>query len=213
MKKLYVFGDSFSDENIISNNKSYIVWKGYTPKTFHQIISEKLGLEVVNFAKNYGMDNYTIFHQICDNINNMDDSIVIINWSEIMRFRMVDTSTGKWRTILGPYSMRLKKGLPFVNGIPNDTILTTIQNRKHKLWITEINSWIEIINKALKDNVVVHWGWSNVIYRETITEETNGEVEDFHYSEKGHLDLAEWILEQINKGGYHKSPYLESSIL
>lgn len=213
MKRLYVFGDSFTDENIISNNKSYIKWKGYTPKTFHQIISEKLELEVINFAKSYGMDNYTIFHQICDNIDELDNSIVIINWSEIMRFRMVDISTDKWRSILGPYSIRTKKGLPFVNGVDDETILNTIKNRKHKLWITEINAWINLINKALKDSIVIHWGWSNVKYRETITEETKGEVEDFHYSEKGHLQLAEWMLIQIENGGYYKSPFLEPSMI
>lgn len=213
MKRLYVFGDSFSDENIISNNKSYVEWKGYIPKTFHQIISDRLGLEVVNFAKNYGIDNYTIFNQICDNVDNMDGSIVVINWSEIVRFRMVDTSTHKWRSVLGSNSMRIKKGLPFVNGMQNNTILDVIENRNHKLWITELNSWIKIINKALKNSIVIHWGWSNANYRETITEETNGKIEDFHYSENGHLDLAEWILKQIDNGGYHKSPYLETSIL
>ena len=213
MKRLYVFGDSFTDAKIISNNKSYIQWKGYTPKTFHQIISEKLSLEVVNFARDYGIDNYTIFNHICDNIDSMDDSIVIINWSEPMRFRMVDTSTQKWRSILGPHSMRIQRGLPFVNGVPNDTVLNTIENRKNKLWITEVDSWINIINKALKNSIVIHWGWSNVTYRETITEETNGEVIDFHYSEKGHSQLADWIMVQIENGGYHKSPYSEISIL
>jgi hypothetical protein len=213
MKKLYVFGDSFTDANIISNNKSYIQWKGYTPKTFHQIISEKLNLEVVNFARDYGIDNYTIFNQICDNINYMDNCVVIINWSEIIRFRMVDTSTQKWRSVLGKTSTRSMRGLSFVNGISNETILDTIQNRNHKLWITEINSWINIINKALKDSIVVHWGWSGHTHRETITQETNGEVDDFHYSEKGHQQLADWIMVQIENGGYYKSPYSESSIL
>lgn len=213
MKKLYVFGDSFTDANIISNNKSYIKWKGYTPKTFHQIISEKLNLEVVNFAKDYGIDNYTIFNQICDNINYMDNCIVIINWSEIIRFRMVDGSTQKWRSVLGKNSIRSMRGLPFVNGVSDTTILDIIENRNHKRWITEIDSWINIINKALKDSIVVHWGWSGDIHRETITEETNGEVEDFHYSENGHQQLADWIMIQIENGGYYKSPYSESSIL
>lgn len=207
MKRLYVFGDSFTDANIISNNKSYLQWKGYTPKTFHQIISEQLDLEVVNFSKSYGMDNYTIFQEICNNINEMDDSIVIINWSEPIRFRMVDTSTQKWRTIIPESVMRLKKGLPYVNGVKNDTIDDTFLNRENQLWLSEINSWITIINKALSNSVVVHWTWYNNKERETITEETNGDVVDFHYSEKGHQQLSDWILEQIKNGGYSKSPF------
>ena len=213
MKRIYVFGDSFTDANIISNNKSYLQWKGYTPKTFHQIISKKLDLEVVNFSKSYGMDNYTIFQEICDNINQMDGSIVIINWSEPIRFRMVDTSTQKWRTIIPSSVMRLKRGLPYVNGVMNETIDDIFINRENQLWLTEINSWINIINKALLNCTVVHWTWYNNTERETITEETNGDVVDFHYSEKGHLQLSEWILKQISDGGYIKNPFLSTSIL
>lgn len=213
MKKLYVFGDSFTDANIISNNKSYLQWKGYTPDTFHQIISKELNLEVVNFSKSYGMDNYTIFQEICNNINQLDNSIVVINWSEPIRFRMVDTSTQKWRTIIPESTMRLKRGLPYVNGVMDKTIDDIFINRENKLWITEINSWIDIINKALCNNIVIHWSWYNNTERETITEETNGIVNDFHYSEKGHQQLSKWILEKIKNGGYTKSPFLNASIL
>ena len=213
MKRLYVFGDSFTDTNIISNNKSYLKWKGYTPKTFHQIISEKLNLKVSNFSKSYGMDNYTIFQEICDNINDIGNSIVIINWSEPIRFRMVDTTTQKWRTIIPLYDMRLKKGLPYVNGVKNETINDVFLNRQNHLWLKEVNSWINVINKALSNNIVIHWSWYGSTERETITEETNGEVVDFHYSEKGHQQLAEWILTQIEKGGYIKSPFLQTSLL
>ena len=213
MKRLYVFGDSFTDANIISNNKSYIEWKGYTPKTFHQIISEQLNLEVNNFSKSFGMDNYTIFQEICNNINEMDNSIVVINWSEPIRFRMVDTSTQKWRTIIPNSVMRLNKGLPYVNGVKNETIDDTFINRENQLWLTEINSWITIINKALSNSTIVHWSWYGNTDRETITDETNGEVVDFHYSEAGHLQLSNWILTQIQNGGYTKSPFLNSSLI
>lgn len=213
MKRLYVFGDSFTDPNIISNNKAYIKWKGYTPKTFHEIISERLNLEVNNFAKSFGMDNYTIFQELCNNINELDDSIVIINWGETTRFRMVDSVTQKWRTILHSNSMRTIKGLPFVNGMSDETIRDIFDNRKNRLWVTEINSWINIINKALSKSTVVHWTWCGEENRESITQETNGEVIDFHYSENGHRELAEWIIEQIQNGGYLKSPYANKSIL
>lgn len=213
MKKLYLFGDSFTDANIISNNKSYLQWKGYTPKTFQQIISEKLDLEIVNFSKSYGMDNYTIFQEICDNINKIDNSIVVINWSEPVRFRMVDTTTQKWRTIIPESTMRLKKGLPYVNGVLNETIDNVFLNRENQLWLTEINSWVNIINRALSNNIIVHWSWYGNNNRETILEETNGEVNDFHYSENGHLQLSTWIMEQIKNGGYHKSPYTNTSMV
>jgi hypothetical protein len=213
MKRLHVFGDSFTDANIISNNKSYLKWKGYTPKTFHEIISETLNLEVINYAKSFGMDNYTIFQHICDNVNDLDGSIVVINWSEPIRFRMVDTSTQKWKTIIPESVMRLNKGLPYVNGVINETIDNVFINRENQLWLTEINSWINLINKALHNSVVIHWSWYNNNDRETITKETNGDVIDFHYSEKGHTQLAEWIIKQIENGGSSKSPFAGTSIL
>ena len=34
---------------------------------------------------------------------------------------------------------------------------------------------------------------------QTISEETNGVIDDLHYSENGHIDLANDILNEINK--------------
>jgi hypothetical protein len=212
MKTVWVFGDSFTDKYILSNNKSYTNWKGYTPKTYHEILGEHLNLPIKNFAESYGMDNYTIFQTLCNNINEINQDIVVINWSEPIRFRLVDNVSKKWRTILPIKSLRTSKGLPQVNGVNDETILDTFTNRENQLWLTEIDSWIKIINKALSNSVIIHWTWYNNKEYQTITEETNGEVIDFHYSEKGHTDLANWILNQI-KIGTNKSPFNQNSIL
>ena len=212
MKKLWVFGDSFTDQYIISNNTRYCNWKGYVPKTFSQVISEKLNLDVVNFSKSYGMDNYTIFQQICSNSNLINNSIIIINWSEPIRFRMVDTSLEKWRTII-PSNSRANKGLPYVNGVDNHVVDGMFLNRSHSLYLDEVTNWITLINKALSNNIIIHWSWYNNTAYQTITNETNGDVIDFHYSELGHLDLANWILLQIENGGYLKSPFANTSLI
>jgi hypothetical protein len=212
MKRLFVFGDSFTDKYIISNNTKYVNWKGYTPKCYHEILGDALNLPVLNFAESYGMDNYAIFQKICDNIHNMKNDVVVINWSEPVRFRMVDTVTGKWRTILPLKSTRIAKGLPYVNGVNNETIEDIFTNRTHPLWLKEVNGWINLINKALNQCTVIHWTWYNDTSRETISEETNGEVFDFHYSEKGHKDLAEWILNQVSNGT-NNSPFIKEDIL
>jgi hypothetical protein len=212
MKAIWVFGDSFTDRYILSNNKSYIDWKGYTPKTYHEILGEKLDSPIKNFSESYGMDNYTIFQTLCDNINEINQDIVIINWSEPVRFRLVDYVSQKWRTVLPLKSTRVVRGLPYVNGVKDETVLDTFTNRENHLWLTEIDSWVKIINKALSDSIVIHWTWHNNTQFQTITEETKGEVIDFHYSEKGHIDLSNWILDQI-KIGTNKSPYKQNSIL
>lgn len=207
MGKLWFFGDSFTDRYILSNNKEYTNYKGYTPTHFTEILSKDLNLDYNNLSESYGMDNYTIFQTVCDNINYIESSdIIVIGWSEPTRFRMVDSSTGKWRTLLPTGFLRVNKGLPYVNGVDNSVVEGVFKNREHHLYLQEIESWIKLLNFALKNNKIVHWSWVNDKNRETITSETNGEVIDFHYSEKGHLDLAKDILEQLN-GSPSKNPY------
>ena len=75
-----------------------------------------------------------------------------------------------------------------------------------------IESWCDMINKALITSKVCHWTWYKNEQFQTITEETNGEVIDFHYSEKGHADLAEWVLQELKKGK-NKILYNKNSIL
>ena len=77
---------------------------------------------------------------------------------------------------------------------------------------------IKLVDKICKNNLIIHWCWdfpqsiqSNVTINllknkllslkdfETITEETRGEIVDYHYSEKGHLELSEFILKVIRK--------------
>lgn len=212
MKRLFVFGDSFTDKYIISNNTRYVNWKGYVPKCYHEILGDKLGLPVINYAKSFGMDNYTIFQELCNNIHSIKNDIVVINWSEPVRFRMVDIVTGKWRTVLPIKNTRVTKGLPYVNGVNDATIENVFTNRSHPLWLKEVDSWINIINEALHHSTVIHWSWYNDTIRETITQETNGEVFDFHYSEKGHQDLADWILKEISIGT-NKTPFNQGNIL
>lgn len=211
MKGLYIFGDSFSDKYIISNNTNYVNWKGYTPKTFHQIVSETLQLNSNIIAKG-GIDNYTIFSNICKQINSLDNSIIIIGWTDIHRFRLYDTTFQTFKPVSPNFGVRRKKGLPYINGISDNTIEELFINRDNYNWKDEVNDWCMLINKALPNSLVIHWTWSDDIKRESITEETNGDIEDLHYSEKGHLDLANWILSQI-KIGTNTSPYNLKKIL
>lgn len=211
MGKIWCFGDSFTDKYIISNNKQYTNWKGYIPKTYHEVLSDTLNLPT-NIIAEGGIDNYTIFSNVCKNINLLDDSIVIIGWTEIHRFRLYDDVYKKFKSVSPYFGHRRKKGLPYINGISDSTIEEIFINRDNQEWKDEINDWVLLINKALPNSIVIHWTWSTDDERESITKETNGVVEDLHYSEKGHLDLANWILQQIPKGS-NRNPFLNTSII
>ena len=101
--------------------------------------------------------------------------------------------------------MRKTKGLPYVNGVDDEVVEKIFENRKNFHYINEVLSWINLINKAREDRIV-HWTWFEKKDKETITNETNGLIEDLHYSEKGHLDLANEILKSF-KNSPTKNPY------
>jgi hypothetical protein len=66
-------------------------------------------------------------------------------------------------------------------------------------------SWINLINK-IRTNKLVHWTWYEKENKESITLETNGVVEDLHYSENGHIKLASEIINSFNLPPI-KNPY------
>lgn len=210
MKRLYVFGDSFSDENIISNNKSYINWKGYTPKTFHQLLSEELNIPSFVNADG-GIDNYTIFSNVCKNINQMDNSIIIIGWTDIHRFRLYDSTFQSFKSVSPTFGARRMRGFPYINGVSDSTIEEIFINRDGSIWKDEISDFVKIINKALSNSIVIHWSWATT-NRQTITEETDGNIVDFHYSENGHYYLNKFILTQL-KNGSNGNPFVNTSII
>jgi hypothetical protein len=69
----------------------------------------------------------------------------------------------------------------------------------------EVNNWIRFINLAFKDNRIVHWTAfkCNIdalyVIASRINLETNGEINDGHFSEKGHLELSEKLMSKFIK--------------
>ena len=69
MATLWTFGDSMTAGYTEGSGwaDKYIEWKGYKPKIYPEIISDKLGMELKNLAKG-GYDNYSIFETLCANV-------------------------------------------------------------------------------------------------------------------------------------------------
>ena len=80
-------------------------------------------------------------------------------------------------------------------------------HRCHTKFQEEVKDWITLLNNTFKNNSVIHWTWvcdadfgAKVIANyPTINSDTNGEIKDFHYSEKGHEYLAKTFLKILNK--------------
>jgi hypothetical protein len=211
MNKLWIFGDSFSATNKRKNierwRRDYIKWKGYTTNVWPEYINDKLNFKLINLSIS-ATDNYTIFDTIIDNIDKIEQNdIVIIGWTSTLRFRLID-KTNSFNTIRP--SSNLQKStleIPFeYNNISLNTINEILINRDTELYEWELNRFIKIINLYLKNVKILHWSpfqlqhphlkikrISDIDGLETISMETGGELNDYHYSESAHSILSEKI--------------------
>lgn len=199
MSKLWTFGDSFTESYLPKDDvvvkhwrHQYIEWKGYVPKVYGEVLSEKWGM----MLNNYGMgswDNYSIFESFCEIVDKIEkDDVLIFGWSSPERFRVVSVN-GYWKQMAPSYDRKL----PINHNLSEQTIDEIFVNRTHIKYSEEVNSWIKLINFTLKDNIVIHWTPFNSNIKahilngfEIIKKETNGIVNDGHFSEGGQLELS-----------------------
>jgi len=200
MATLWTFGDSLT-ERYTTNGWAgrYINWKGYTPKVYGEIISEKLGLRLENLGVG-GRDNYTIFQIFCDVSHKIKkDDFVIFGWSSPIRFRLAHQSNA-WKFFLSGFN----ENQSGIDGISIDTINELMINRDNIKYIEEVNSWISLIDNFLIGVKNVHWTAFDkrlkahmITNLETINVETNGEVNDSHFSEDGQAELSKILTHHL----------------
>lgn len=204
--KLWIFGDSFSagfskgptDDSTLAK---YAQLKGYEPKNYSNILSEYFDLTLMNKAI-HGADNYTIFQTFCDNSYYINDGdFLIFGWSHCDRFRIAHTVKNDWIIISSQHT----KG--YEDFISETTCIEMLSNRTNITYVEEVNSWIRLIRNCYKNNTILHWSWCDnsqpntllIDKCQTIYEDTNGNIKDPHYSEKGQQELANIIIQKIQK--------------
>ena len=189
-------------------SKDYIEWKGYTPKVYGNFVSEGLGYELKNLGKG-GSDNYAIFEAFCRAYPLIhDDDIILIGWSSCLRFRLANKH-GKWTQILPNFDNYIQD-IPYLSENTADEILV---NRSSVKYIEEVNSWIDFINAACNTKKIIHWTHFdkklNAFYFvdgiERIRNETNGLIDDSHFSENGHKEVSKELLHIIENNISFKS--------
>ena len=203
---LWIFGDSFSTpfDNKIQGqwDTEYCNWKGYIPKHFGDIIGNELGVDVKHFGIG-GIDNDTIFETVLKQVPNIrKGDMVIIGWSNVRRIRLVD-SDGKFKTIVPNF---IDDALKWFDNISKSTIEEIVVNRNHHLYKGELYTKIEFLNFFFKDMKLIQWTaflWDGIRilgfkHINTILMETNGEIEDGHYSEIGHVEISKKFIDILN---------------
>lgn len=209
MNSIWIFGDSFSapfdNPELGPWSKEYIKWKGYIPKTFGDNLSNSLNISVNHFTEG-GSDNYTIFDKIMESVPNFEKGdIVIIGWSAIVRFRLVNQEN-KFKFIIP--NMDNSK---LIMGVTQNSINEILVNRTNDMYFEEFKIRFNFLNWALKDYTLIQWTpfLSNLntvkYYKPFVKEittnirlETNGEVNDTHLSEFGHLEMTDHFMSLIN---------------
>jgi hypothetical protein len=208
MSKLWIFGDSYSEPFSKVENmwwkRDYINWKGYTPKFYGDFIFDDINLLVENNATG-GSDNHTIFESVIPFFKKINsDDIVIIGWSNTMRFRVIN-KRGHFNSV-GPLSV--SKVQPYLD-FSEESLKEMVINRGSQNYITETNNFIETFNFIFKKNKIIHWSpfmqhdeglLTTVITPknlETINDETNGVISDYHFSESSHKLLSDIFLKEI----------------
>jgi hypothetical protein len=211
MSNLFVYGCSNSEQYsaLVPWSKEYVKWKGYTPKVYGDIISYELNLNQFNYSKS-GTNNYSIFQKICETFKDITkDDVVIIQWTQVSRFRLVNRFN-EWEDFyadVSHYTEKLKK----CDDISKNTVSEILVNRTYNRYIEEIKGWEEILKNVFKNNKLLFWspfddtsGYGKILKSlETISIETNGKIDDPHFSEKGQKILSEFLLNKIENNRHN----------
>jgi len=217
MNTLWIFGDSLSDFfqpptfTFPHWRHDYIEWKGYVPKVYSEIISNKLNYNLNNKAV-AGNSNQQIFEDICKSSGEIKkNDLVIIGWTGQERFRLVDKNN-KWVNIYAHFrtkdkdekmSFFIDETIDRLDSINKETIQQILFNRSNTLYNVEIKNWISLLNLTFGEQLI-NWSWDERLSEsalviplnkfENIKTETGGELNDRHWSENGQNEMADFMV-------------------
>lgn len=221
--KLWIFGDSYSQKfsdfdkklyDPIDYRVRYYIWKGYSPMSYGEIISEKLNSHLDVFAS-AGNSNDEIFHSFIEVMGEIvEGDVVIVNWTYPNRFRIADENN-KFEKIM------IQAGCKSPNRFVSEKSLEEIGVNRNSstIYYKEVSNYTKVIKKICGEKICsVFWYFSDLSREEndeniksffddvislhnyeTLTIETLGVMHDNHYSEDGHKELANDLLEIIKK--------------
>lgn len=202
MRTLYVIGDSFSTAFDFGGKfrEDYIKFKGYVPKYWGQMVAEELDLNLVTYGS-VG-DNEQILDKLIDILDSIkENDILCIGWTSILRFRWAFQD--KWLCMFPTTSTDFHSS--FITKPAHEEMIV---NRENVLYKESLLKRIKLIEMALPNNLIISWSWENnlsikaniegVVY-ETISDDTDGLINDHHWSENGNKEFADWLIDKINK--------------
>ena len=156
---------------------------------FFDYLSEEYKTPVINYATGGRCNEYilTKFMEVYSEIKPED--IIIFGWTFIVRF-LIPLDNSWVSSIMGTTEHLTEMTKNEINVM-----------RAHPLFIKKQLIVIDFINNILLNNKVVHWTWCTKFPDEysTITKETNGVIQNFHFGEDSHLDLYSKISKNLTQ--------------
>ena len=215
MNRLFTFGCSYTALYVNNNIPNYLKYRefkgGVYPKTWSELLSEKLNLKLVNYGIG-GSGNDLIFETFCDKSDELrKGDTVIIEWS---------------------YHTRINYKFDLDSDIIDQIAVYRNQEHYQNQFLT-YQKVIDMVCKYLGVNVYYWSGDRDVIYKldknllydkkyllcdkivldehgeytpfnnvfnlggETIEEETNGLIKDNHFGESAHRIMADLFYDHI----------------
>ena len=157
---------------------------------------------------NGGCSNYDIFHTLIKNIDKINnDDIIIIGWTQMIRFRIASKRNDFYNVMVAVVDQ-----MNHLIDVPSQSLIDITLNRSNNsIYYDELTDYIKIINKSLPNNKIINWTWVKPTFNDenekkfyellipykdykTVRQETNGDVDDFHYGEVGHNELSQDLI-------------------
>lgn len=198
--KLWVFGDSFTKGGGLAPFNTFYkeTYKGQ--KIWPDIVGEKLNLDVINHG--YSWCNTELL------IRNILYYLPDITHNDIVIFSNTDVCS----TLLSPMrndNIVLRASRPFDEGYPFvdtkekqitkeyvENCIVPYEKEFDRFWIESLTA---VYNMLVRLNIKTVF-WTRDLWKqfESIEQATQGRIVNIHWSWKGHEQMADYILKQLN---------------
>lgn len=213
MGRVWVFGSCFSwgfgCKEYFPYCKQY---KKDGDKIWTEIVSENLGLDVVDKSIPAGATNFTILKSFIENFSKIKEGDIVIY--EIMKpLGLLKLNNMKTKVdSISTYNLHLDKHWRDSEDkrISNEYIDLNVRGHD-EVWVKWFYPQIKSISDVLLEKNIKTYLWYYHVWElysenrfENIIDATNGDIDDFHYSFEGHRQMANYILDIISKDKYLK---------
>lgn len=212
MKNIWIFGSCFSWGYGCRPSYEYSQkYKTSDDKLWTDIVSDKLGLNLIDKSIPTYATNFDVLKSFILNINDIKSGdIVIYEIVKPLGFLKLNQSKTKVR---GYTSYTFDKDKFWRDDEDKKIGIQYVDlNIKgyDKQWVDFFYPQIDSLSKILLDRNIKTFVWSYEVYEgesrfESISTATNESISDFHYSFEGHKQMSNYILNMIKSNQHIKS--------